>query len=128
MLKVLIIDDSRMFRRVLKKIVGEHFEVIAEAADGNEGFDKFQEAKPDLTLLDITMPNCDGRECLEKIIESQPESKVIMITGIDNEETALECLRLGAAGYINKNTINVSCPEARKKTLEDIQSLLGGCE
>lgn len=126
MQNVLIVDDSRMFRRALIKIVESVYNIVGEAADGNEGFEKYKNVSPHLTLLDITMPNCDGRECLKKIMDFDSNSCVIMVSGINDQEIVKECLSLGAKGFVNKSSIDISCPESRQKTLDTISSYLGG--
>lgn len=124
MKKVLIIDDSKMFRRILKEIVNISYEVAGEAGDGDEGFQQHQQLTPDITLLDITMPNSDGRECLKKILEHYPQSKVIMLSGVNSQKVVEECISLGAIGYIHKSMIDISNPESKLKTLNAIITLV----
>lgn len=126
MIDVLVVDDSRMFRKTLKRILGSDFNVIGEAADGNDGFEQFKTVNPRVTLLDVTMPNCDGRECLKKIMEFDSETCVIMVSGINDTELVQECLLLGAKGFVNKSTIDATSEESRKETVMTINSLVRG--
>lgn len=103
MQKVLIVDDSKTSRSVLKTILVEHgYEVIAEAENGQEGFDKYCDLKPDFVTLDITMPVMDGIQTLTKIKEFDPNAKVIMVTAAGQKSKMLEAIKLGAAEFVTK--------------------------
>lgn len=94
---VLIVDDSKTSRYMLRHILVENgYEVIGEAENGQEGFDKYCELEPDFVTLDITMPVMDGIETLVKIKEYDEEAKIIMVT---------------ASGQKNKNA---GCDQARR--------------
>lgn len=100
---VLIIDDSKTSRSVLRNILEEHgYEVLAEAENGQEGYEKYCELKPDLVTLDITMPIMDGIETLVKIKEFDPSATVIMVTAAGQKNKMLEAIRLGAAEFVTK--------------------------
>ena len=81
MATVLIVDDSKTSRRILKNILIENgYEIIGEATDGQTGYEKYIEFRPDLVTLDITMPVLDGLGCLEKIMQLDKNANVIMVT------------------------------------------------
>ena len=81
MATVLIVDDSKTSRRILKNILIENgYEIIGEATDGQIGYEKYIEFRPDLVTLDITMPVLDGLGCLEKIMQLDKNANVIMVT------------------------------------------------
>jgi two-component system chemotaxis response regulator CheY len=103
MARILLVDDSKFIAQVLKKTLeaGGH-EVVDIGTDGVEGFELFKEHKPDLSLLDITMPNRDGRDCLEDILKYDENARVIMISAIKEQEVINFCLNIGAKGFINK--------------------------
>ena len=75
---------------------------FAEATNGEEGFDKYQELQPDFVTLDITMPVMDGIETLTKIKEFDPEAVVIMVTAAGQKQKMLEAIKLGAAEFVTK--------------------------
>jgi len=103
MARILVVDDSKFIVQVLKKALeGGGHEVVGIGSDGVEGFSLFKEHKPDLTLLDITMPNRDGRDCLEDILKHDDQARVIMISAIKEKEVIDFCLEIGAKGFINK--------------------------
>ena len=103
--KVLLVDDEAHIRKfvglVLKKFCNP---IILEASDGVEALALFAQRKPDLVLLDVNMPNLDGIQTLERLLHSAPEANVVMLTSLVNRQTVEECVRLGALGYIRKDT------------------------
>jgi DNA-binding NarL/FixJ family response regulator len=105
---LLIVDDSKTFQKLLEQVLCSHFLIVGKGSNGNEGFSLYQQHRPDLVLMDITMPNCSGKESLEKIIKLNPDAKVAMVSGIGDEQTALECKRLGAVIFINKDKVSLS--------------------
>lgn len=103
-MRVLIIDDSRSVQKSVSwRIQKMGFEVAGVGSDGREGVAQFQKLKPDLVLLDITMPNMDGRECLKRILEQDAQAKVIMLSALGSPEIVDECLTAGALSFIDKN-------------------------
>ena len=81
MAKILLVDDSKTSRKILKGILEESgHEIIGEAVNGEDGIAKYKELKPELTTMDITMPVLDGLEALRQIMEYDKSAKVIMVT------------------------------------------------
>ena len=100
---VMIVDDSKTSRSMLKNILVEHgYDVIAEAENGQEGYEKYCELKPDFVTLDITMPVMDGIETLVKIKEYDANAKVIMVTAAGQKGKMLDAIKLGAAEFVTK--------------------------
>ena len=99
---ILIIDDEKAIRNVLKEILANEGFTVEEAADGEEGLRKFTTAAYDVVLCDIKMPKVDGIEFLQKVIDSNSEVPVIMISGHGNIETAVDAVKKGAFDYIAK--------------------------
>ena len=103
MAKILIVDDSRIIRRVLVNTLTEAgYEVIGEAANGEEAMEQLKSIKPDLVTLDITMPIMDGLETLSHIREEYPDLKVIMISAAGQKNKVLQALKAGALDFIRK--------------------------
>ncbi len=99
---ILVIDDERAIRNVLKDILSNEGYKIDEAADGEEGLKKFMATNFDVVLCDIKMPKMDGLEFLQKATEANPDVPIIMISGHGNIETAVEAVKKGAFDYISK--------------------------
>jgi DNA-binding NtrC family response regulator len=102
MANILIIDDERAIRNVLKDILGNEGYKVEEAADGEEGLKKFLDATFDVVLCDIKMPKLDGLEFLQKATGVNPDVPIIMISGHGNIETAVDAVKKGAYDYIAK--------------------------
>lgn len=117
---ILIIDDERAIRNVLKEILANEGFVVDEATDGEEGWKKFSAATYDVVLCDIKMPKLDGLEFLQKVMETQSETPVIMISGHGNIETAVDAVKKGAFDYIAKppdlNRLLITIRNALDKT------------
>lgn len=103
MAKILVIDDSRTSRKVLRNILEENgHDIIGEAVNGEEGFKLFKELQPDLVTLDITMPVLDGIEALELIMDHNKDAKVVMVTAAGQKKKMVEALKFGASEFISK--------------------------
>lgn len=103
MADIMIVDDSRTSRRILREILERNgHSVVAEAVNGEEGYLKYKELNPDVVTMDITMPHMDGVECLSLIKKVNPEAKVLMITAAGQKEKMLESIKRGAEEFIVK--------------------------
>jgi two-component system chemotaxis response regulator CheY len=103
MARVLIVDDAAFMRKLLNDALtnGGH-EVVGEAANGNEAVARWQELHPELTTLDITMPDKDGLTALSEIMAIDPSAKVIMCSALGQEGKVLEAVKLGAKDFVVK--------------------------
>ncbi len=129
MAKILIIDDERAIRRALREILEfENFQV-EEAENGLDGLDKAKNALYDIIFCDIKMPQMDGMEVLDGLIQAKVETPVIMISGHGNIETAVEAIKKGAFDFIEKpldlNRILVTIRNAKDRVVlvEETKSL-----
>ncbi|MGN0154121.1 MAG: response regulator [Lachnospiraceae bacterium] len=103
MARILIVDDSRTSRKILKGILeGEGYEVIGEATNGQEGYERYVELKPDMVTMDITMPVLDGIEALKKIKGEFPDAKVVMVTAAGQKTKMVEAVQSGADEFVSK--------------------------
>jgi two-component system chemotaxis response regulator CheY len=103
MANILIVDDSRTSRRILRGIIeSAGYVVVDEAVNGQEGYDKYVQLKPDLVTMDITMPIMDGVESLKKIKAEYPEAKVIMVTAAGQKHNMVEAVQSGASEFLAK--------------------------
>lgn len=101
--KILICDDARFMRNYLKDIVeAEGYEVIGEAINGQTVIDLYKELKPDIVLMDITMPLKSGIEAVEDIISFDPNAKIIMCSAMGQDIMVIEALKAGAVDFIVK--------------------------
>ena len=102
MATILIIDDEKAIRKTLSEILSFEGYKIEEAADGEEGLNKFRQKGYDVVLCDIKMPKIDGIDFLQKAVEINPDVPIIMISGHGNIETAVEAVKKGAYDFIQK--------------------------
>ena len=102
MAKILVIDDEKSIRNTLKDILEYEKHTVTDAADGVEGLNLATTEKFDVILCDIKMPKMDGIEVLEKLLELQIETPVVMISGHGTIETAVEAIKKGAYDFISK--------------------------
>ncbi|MDN2453732.1 response regulator [Lactobacillus sp. UCMA15818] len=101
--RVLIVDDAVFMRMKLRDILEKNgYEVAEEAENGQDAFDKYQAAKPDLVTMDITMPEVDGIESLKLIKNFDGNAKVVMCSAMGQQGMVMEAIRAGAVDFIVK--------------------------
>ncbi len=103
MARVLVVDDAAFMRKVLTDalVAGGH-EVVGEAADGNAALAAFQELRPELTTLDITMPDKDGLATLRELLAAAPHARVVICSALGQEAKVIEAIKLGARDFVVK--------------------------
>ncbi len=103
MARVLVVDDAAFMRKVVSDALasGGH-EVVGEATNGAEAVERFQELRPELTTLDITMPEKDGIAALAEIMAIDPAARVVMCSALGQETKVLESIKLGAKDFVVK--------------------------
>lgn len=103
MKKILIVDDAAFMRMILKNIVEPAgYEVVAEASNGLEAIEKFEQYKPDVITMDITMPVMDGIVALKEILKIDPNANVCMVSAMGQDKVILESVKSGAKDFIVK--------------------------
>jgi DNA-binding NarL/FixJ family response regulator len=105
MTSVVLADDQRVVREGLTTLLGllEGIEVLGAASDGEEAVALVERLRPDVVLMDLRMPRCDGVEATRRLRERAPESKVIVLTTYADDRSVLEALRAGARGFLTKD-------------------------
>lgn len=102
--KVLIVDDHSLFRSGLARLLAaKGVDVIGEAADGLEAIEAARTLRPDIVLMDIRMPRCNGIEATRAIASSLPDTRVVVLTVSEDDEDVFAAIRAGARGYLLKN-------------------------
>ena len=103
MARVLVVDDAAFMRKMLSDVLAKAgHEVVGEAGNGVEAVARFQELKPDLMTLDITMPEKDGLTALAEIVAADPSARVVMCSALGQEAKVLEAIKLGAKDFVVK--------------------------
>ncbi|HMK98039.1 MAG TPA: response regulator transcription factor [Acidimicrobiales bacterium] len=103
--RVLIADDQRVVRQGLATLLGllSGIEVLGTAADGEEAIALVEQLRPDIVLMDLRMPRCDGVEATRRLRAEHPDVKVIVLTTYADDRSVLEALRAGARGFLTKD-------------------------
>lgn len=105
-IRIMIADDHHVVRQglaaLLKTVPG--FDVVAEAADGQQAIDRFNEHQPDVTLMDLRMPGLGGVEAVAQIRRKHPTARIIVLTTFDGDEDIYRALQAGAKGYLLKGS------------------------
>ena len=119
--KILIVDDDMRFRRFVRELFSpeEGLQIIGEAVDGQEAIRKAQELKPDLALVDITMPRMNGLDVTRRLKKILPELAIIILTIHDIDEYKKAAIASGASAYVVKKTMMAELVPAVRMTLSE---------
>lgn len=118
MATILVVDDSDFMRvRCRQLLAGEGFTVL-EAGNGQEAVEKFQEHRPDLVMMDITMPVMDGITAVKEIRKINPDAKIVMCSALGQQAAVLEAVKAGARDFIVK-------PFQPERVVSAVRKILG---
>lgn len=119
MANILLVDDAAFMRMMLKDILTKNgYTVVGEAENGLKAIDKYRELKPDLALMDITMPEMDGLQALKKIKGEWPDAKVVMCSAMGQQAMVIEAIQSGARDFIVK-------PFQPDRVIEAVRKVVG---
>ena len=127
-IRLLIVDDHPMMREALITAFADEkdMQVVGEASDGIEGVRLAAETRPDVILMDLLMPGIDGLEAIDRIIERDPEMKILVVTSLEDEEKVLAAVQAGALGYFPKTAPRTYLLEAIRKVADGVPYLPAG--
>jgi DNA-binding NarL/FixJ family response regulator len=103
-IRILLADDHTLVRQGTRRLLEEHsdFEVVGEAADGEQALYQVARVNPDVVILDIRMPGLSGIEVVRRINESSPETRILVLSAYDDDEYILALMEVGVSGYLLK--------------------------
>lgn len=117
--KILVADDALFMRIIIKKILkSAGYEVLGEATNGKEAYYKYLELRPDLVLMDLTMPEYDGLEGISMIMKSDPNAKILVCSAMGQKHMVIEAFQLGAKDFLVK-------PLKEAYVIRSIKKLIG---
>lgn len=117
--KIMIVDDAAFMRMMIKNsLTSNGYTNLIEAADGKQALETYQAEKPDLVIMDITMPNMDGIEALQAIKAADSNAKIVMCSAMGQEAMVVDAIRYGALDFIVK-------PFKPDRILQTVQKVLG---
>ena len=117
--RYLVVDDSVFARKNLQRILAMFGGTVAgEAGDGRAAIEAYEQLQPDLVLMDVTMPDMEGIEAAERIINQHPQARIVMVSSVGYQENVSEALRKGAMYFVQK-------PPKPEQLYEVIKRVLG---
>lgn len=118
-IRVMVVDDAAFMRMMIKDILAKNgYEIVGEAENGLKAVEKYQELKPDLTTMDITMPEMDGISAVKEIKKTDPNAKIIMCSAMGQQAMVIEAIQSGARDFIVK-------PFQADRVLEAVRKAVG---
>ena len=103
MLKLMIVDDSKLIRqRIEREYDSSTFNLVGTAENGEVAISLFDQSHPDVVTMDLTMPELDGIECIERLVAKAPDIRILVVSALNDKATGMEALEKGAMGFITK--------------------------
>ncbi len=100
---LLVTDDAMIIREIIKDLAAQAgWEVVGEAANGQEAIDRYRELRPDAVTLDMVMPEHDGMHALHGIMEFDPDAKVLLVSAVEQRQILKDAFKAGAADFVSK--------------------------
>lgn len=119
-IRMMIVDDSNVIRRRIERCQQvDGVEVVGTASNGVEALSLFVDLDPDVVTMDLTMPQMDGIECVERMVNLKPGVLILVISALADKATAVEAMEKGANGFLNK-------PFSDRQLNDALIELLGG--
>lgn len=119
-LKLMIVDDSNIIRRRIERSQQlDRLVFVGSAADGAEALRVFERTDPDVVTMDLTMPEMDGVECVERLVALKPQLRILVVSALADKATAVEAIARGANGFLCKPFTDRQLNDALTELLQD---------
>jgi NarL family two-component system response regulator LiaR len=116
--RVLVADDHAIVREGMSRLLSRAgFTLVGEAADGVDALEKYRQLQPDILVLDLKMPRMDGLQVIRELKQEQPGARILVLTSFDDDDKVFTAIKLGAQGYLLKDSL----PEQLLQALRDIK-------
>ena len=120
MYRLMIVDDSNIIRNRIQRLYNsDTFSLVATATNGDVAVEKFKLYKPEVITMDLTMPQMDGLECIEKLVELDPGVRILVVSALSDKATGIKALELGASGFLCKPFSEEELVEALDELVSD---------
>jgi two-component system chemotaxis response regulator CheY len=118
--KLMIVDDSNIIRRRIERSQQiDRLQVVGAAANGRDAVELFRRTQPDVVTMDLTMPEMDGIECVEKLVAINPKVLILVVSALADKATAVEAIEKGANGFLCKPFTDRQLNDALEELLRD---------
>ena len=119
-LKMMIVDDSNIMRRRIERSQQiDRLEVVGSARNGREAIELFQQTRPHVVTMDLTMPEMDGIECVERLVQMSPDVLILVVSALADKATAVEAIQRGANGFLCKPFTDRQLNDALQELLSE---------
>lgn len=120
MYRLMIVDDSNIIRNRIQRLYNsDTFSLVATATNGDDAVEKFKLYKPEVITMDLTMPQMDGLECIEKLVELDAGVRILVVSALSDKATGIKALELGASGFLCKPFSEEELVEALDELVSD---------
>lgn len=119
-MKFMIVDDSDIIRTKISNVLGEEFEVVGTAQNGQDALEQFRDLKPTVITMDITMPIMDGIETIKAILDEDDTVRILVVSALADKATLIKAMTLGAYGFLCKPFTDDDLIEAVEELIEDL--------
>lgn len=118
--RLLIADDSNIVRGKIARALGQHgLDIVGLASNGREALELFKTTRPEVVTMDLTMPEMDGIECIRQIRALDPKVRILVVSALSDKSTAIQALKEGAQGFLDKPFTEIELSDAIGELLED---------
>ncbi|WZL74854.1 response regulator [Clostridiaceae bacterium 35-E11] len=116
---ILVVDDAAFMRMMIKDVLTKYgYEILGEAENGAKAIEKYKELKPELIIMDITMPEVDGIQAVKEIKKIDPNAKIVMCSAMGQQAMVIEAIQAGASDFIVK-------PFQADRVIEAVKKVVG---
>lgn len=120
MMRFMVVDDSQVIRNQIQHTLSGRFEVVGTAKDGLEAVAEFNELRPEVVTMDLTMPKMDGIATIKVMMEIDPQVRILVVSALNDKLTALRALRLGAYGFLTKPFTTFALIDSVEELISDM--------
>jgi two-component system chemotaxis response regulator CheY len=118
--RLLVVDDSNVIRRRIERAQDlEGIEFVGAARNGREALELYERLRPTIVTMDLTMPEMDGGECVERMVERDPQIRILVISALADKLTAIDAIEKGASGFLCKPFTDRQLNDALRKLIEN---------